>query len=225
MSLFKKSILFLLLINVSQLLGQSSTIRGYIYDADSGEPIVYATVAIENTEFAVNTDANGFYSISDIKEGTYFLICSFTGFDNSRSEITVRRNEVINKTMYLKQSEIQLNEVAVSAQTERAKTEVQISKINVTPKQIKSLPSVGGDADIAQYLQVLPGVVSTGDQGGQIFIRGGSPVQNKILLDGLNIYNPFHSLGFFSVFETELIRNVEVLTGGFNAEYGGRSQP
>jgi CarboxypepD_reg-like domain/TonB-dependent Receptor Plug Domain len=222
MSLFKKSILFLLLINVSQLIGQSSTVRGYIYDADSGEPIVYATVALENTDLAVNTDANGFYSISDIKEGSYFLVCSFTGFDNSRSEIVVRRNEVINKTMYLKQSEIQLNEVAVSAQTERAKSEVQISKISVTPKQIKSLPSVGGDADIAQYLQVLPGVVSTGDQGGQIFIRGGSPVQNKILLDGLNIYNPFHSLGFFSVFETELIRNVEVLTGGFNAEYGGR---
>ena len=73
-----------------------------------------------------------------------------------------------------------------------------------------------------QYLQVIPGVVTTGDQGGQIYIRGGAPVQNKILLDGLNIYNPFHSIGFFSVFETELIRNVEVLTGGFGAEHGGR---
>ncbi len=222
MNLFKKFIALLILTSATTLIGQKNTIRGYVYDADSGEPIVYASVAIDDTELAVNTDANGFYSISDIKEGTYFLTCSFTGFDNSRSEIVVRKNDIINKTMYLKQSEIQLNEVSVSAQKERAKTEVFVSKIIVTPKQIKSLPSVGGDADIAQYLQVLPGVVSTGDQGGQIFIRGGSPVQNKILLDGLNIYNPFHSLGFFSVFETELIRNVEVLTGGFNAEYGGR---
>ncbi len=222
MNLVKFIITSTLLNFTSLLAAQNSTIRGYVYDADNGEPIVYASVTIENTDLAVNTDANGFYSISDVKEGTYFLACSFTGFDNSRSEIVVKRNDVINKTMYLKQSEIQLNEVAVSAQKERAKSEVMISKITVTPKQIKSLPSVGGEADIAQYLQVLPGVVSTGDQGGQIFIRGGSPVQNKILLDGLNIYNPFHSLGFFSVFETELIRNVEVLTGGFNAEYGGR---
>ena len=68
---------------------------------------------------------------------------------------------------------------------------------------------------------VLPGIISTGDQGGQIYIRGGSPVQNKILLDGMTIYNPFHSIGFFSVFETEAIKSAEVLSGGFSAEYGG----
>ena len=76
--------------------------------------------------------------------------------------------------------------------------------------------------DLAQYLSVLPGVVFSGDQGGQLYIRGGSPIQNKILLDGLTIYKPFHSIGFYSVFETEAIRSVDVLTGGFNAEYGGR---
>ncbi len=107
-------------------------------------------------------------------------------------------------------------------QKEQAKSEVQISKLSVTAKQIRSLPSAGGQADIAQYLTVLPGVVFTGDQGGQLYIRGGSPVQNRILLDGMTIFNPFHSIGFYSVFETELIRNVDVLTGGFNADYGGR---
>jgi len=81
---------------------------------------------------------------------------------------------------------------------------------------------VGGQADLAQYLQVLPGVVFTGDQGGQLYIRGGSPVQNKVMMDGMVIYNPFHSIGLFSVFETDIIRNADVYTGGFNAEYGGR---
>ncbi|RME97652.1 MAG: TonB-dependent receptor, partial [Bacteroidetes bacterium] len=99
---------------------------------------------------------------------------------------------------------------------------VQVSKVSVSPDQIRSLPSTGGESDIAQYLTVIPGIIASGDQGGQVFIRGGSPVQNKILLDGLTIYNPFHSIGFFSVFETEAIRSVDVLTGGFNAEYGGR---
>jgi len=76
--------------------------------------------------------------------------------------------------------------------------------------------------DIAQYIQVLPGVIFTGDQGGQLYIRGGSPVQNKMILDGITIYNPFHSIGLFSVIETELIRNADIYTGGFNAEYGDR---
>ncbi|MEL6989386.1 MAG: TonB-dependent receptor plug domain-containing protein, partial [Bacteroidota bacterium] len=128
----------------------------------------------------------------------------------------------IYKQLYLKPSSVQLDVIDVSGRREQKRSSVEISKVTVTPKQIKSLPSAGGAPDIAQYLTVLPGIVSTGDQGGQLYIRGGSPVQNKILLDGMTIYSPFHSLGFFSVFETEIIQSVEVLSGGFNAEYGGR---
>ena len=84
------------------------------------------------------------------------------------------------------------------------------------------VPTIGGEADLAQYMQVIPGVVFTGDQGGQLYIRGGSPIQNKVLLDGMIIYSPFHSIGLFSVFDTDIIRNTDVYTGGFNAEYGGR---
>ena len=84
------------------------------------------------------------------------------------------------------------------------------------------MPAVGGEPDLAQYLQVLPGVIFTGDQGGQLYIRGGAPVHNLTLLDGMVIYNPFHSIGFFSVFDTDIIRNADVYTGGMPAEYGGR---
>src|SRR5690606_36905776 len=99
------------------------------------------------------------------------------------------------------------------------KTEVKMSVTKVTPKEIKSMPSIGGDPDLAQYLQVLPGVTFTGDQGGQLYIRGGSPIQNKVLLDGMIIYNPFHSIGLFSVFDTDIMRNADVYTGGFKDEY------
>ena len=81
---------------------------------------------------------------------------------------------------------------------------------------------MGGQADFAQYLQVVPGVIFTGDQGGQLYIRGGSPIQNKVLLDGMVVYNPFHSIGLLSVFYTDIIRNADVYTGGFGAEYSGR---
>ena len=129
---------------------------------------------------------------------------------------------MIYQKLLLKTEGVKLQSIDITANKQRRTTETQISKIQVSPKQLKALPSVGGVSDIVQYLQVMPGIISTGDQGGQIFIRGGSPVQNKITLDGLTIINPFHFIGSFSVFETEAIQNVDIHTGGFNAEHGGR---
>ena len=115
-----------------------------------------------------------------------------------------------------------LNEFEISSEKENEKTRVGTSVTTITSKEMNRLPTIGAEPDLAQYLQVLPGVTFTGDQGGQLYIRGGSPVQNKVLLDGMIIYNPFHSIGLFSVFDTDVIRNTDVYTGGFGAEYGGR---
>jgi len=206
----------------SMSLAQTGTIRGHIYDKNTGEPIIYSNITLEGTTYGTNSDFDGFFNFSSIPIGTYILKGTYLGYDTTMVDVEVREGKIATKTLYLEESSVNLGVVNISASRETARTEVQISKIQVTPKQIKVLPSTGGDADLVQYLQVLPGVISTGDQGGQLFIRGGSPVQNKILLDGLTIYNPFHSIGFYSIFETEIIRNVEVLTGGFNAEHGGR---
>jgi len=92
----------------------------------------------------------------------------------------------------------------------------------IDPVVINKLPSVG-EPDVAQYLQVIPGVVFTGDQGGQLYIRGGLPVQNKVLMDGICIQNPFHSIGLFSVFDSETMKHADVYSAGFGAEYGGRT--
>lgn len=201
---------------------QNGVIRGNVLDADSGEPISFATVRIADTDLGVNTDLDGLFTIPGLAAGRYTLVVSYLGYDSLAVTVTLSKGEVLSRRLLLKESSIQLQTVDVSASREAARSEVQVSKIMVTPKQIKALPSTGGAADIAQYLPVLPGIIFTGDQGGQLYIRGGSPVQNKILLDGMTIYNPFHSIGMFSVFETEAIRNIEVLTGGFSAEHGGR---
>src|SRR5690606_39893092 len=100
-----------------------------------------------------------------------------------------------------KESSIQLEGVEISAESQEVRTEVKMSVVKLTPKEIKKMPSIGGEPDLAQYLQVLPGVVFTGDQGGQLYIRGGSPIQNLVLMDGMTLYNPFHSIGMFSVFD------------------------
>lgn len=219
----KVAIVFLFVIGICNVsTGQNALVRGNVYDKDSGEAIAFANVYLENTTKGTTTDFDGFYTIADLAPGNYNLIATFLGYDTARVEIVLTRNDIEYTSLYLSESSVTIGVVDISASRQTDRTEVKVSQVSVSKKQIKALPSVGGEPDIAQYLQVIPGVISTGDQGGQLYIRGGSPVQNKILLDGLTIYNPFHSIGFFSVFETELIKNVDVLTGGFGAEYGGR---
>lgn len=201
---------------------QKSDIRGNVYNKITGEPLAFTSVYLEGTSYGAITDNLGFFNISSVAKGDYTLVASYIGFDTVKVAISVRGNQIINKQLVMSESSTLLGEVSVSGKKQQARTEVKISTLTVTPKEIKALPSTGGEADIAQYLQIIPGVISTGDQGGQIYIRGGSPVQNRILIDGMTVYNPFHSIGIFSVFETEVIRSVDVLTGGFPAEYGGR---
>jgi hypothetical protein len=217
------SFLFFNFVFVLSLAAQKGgTVRGNVYDKATGEPILFGTVLLQGTTIGANTDEDGFYSIGNIPPGQYKLVATYIGYDSVAVNITIKENAIITQKLLMQASSIELGVIDVSARKEQAKSDIQVSKITVTAKQIKALPSTGGQTDIAQYLPVLPGIVSTGDQGGQIYIRGGSPVQNRILLDGMTIYNPFHSIGFYSVFETEAIKTVDVLTAGFNAEYGGR---
>jgi hypothetical protein len=198
------------------------SLRGNVFDKETAQPVGFATVRLEGVNLGAISDVNGFFSLSNIPVGQYQLSVSFTGYESYQTPITVKKGEIAYANIYLTESGAKLDEIVISGKKAQSKSEVQVSKITVSPKQIRALPSAGGQSDIAQYLTVLPGVIFTGDQGGQLYIRGGSPVQNRIMLDGMTIYNPFHSIGFFSVYETELIRNVDVLTGGFNADYGGR---
>ncbi|MEM7102699.1 MAG: TonB-dependent receptor [Bacteroidota bacterium] len=212
----------LLLLGTMAFAQGSGDVRGFVYDKDNGEPILFANVYLAGTTFGGTTDVNGFFNISKVPEGKYILTCEYLGYDSTGVEIEVFEGKILNQSLYLSESATDLSIVDVSAKRDEAKRDVRVSVVTVTPKDIKSLPGLGGEPDLAQYLQILPGVIFTGDQGGQLYIRGGSPIQNKILLDGMTIYNPFHSIGFFSVVETDIIRNVDVLTGGFNAQYGGR---
>lgn len=203
-------------------ISQNGIIRGNIFDQETAEPIIFCNVYLEDTNYGTDTDLNGFFSIADVPAGTYNLIGTYIGYDTLSVSITLTANNIAYNRLEMSSSSVKLNTVNISASRQQARTEVQISKLSISQKQIQALPSAGGEPDVIQYLQSLPGVISTGDQGGQLYIRGGSPIQNRILLDGLTIFNPFHSIGFYSVFETELIRNVDVYTGGFGAEYGGR---
>ncbi len=201
---------------------QNAGIKGFIYDKSTGEPVMYATVAVKELGKGAVTDVNGYYVINKLKAGHYNLQITSIGYDTIRESITLGKKQLLSKNYYLKEQSVKLKTVYVSAERQAARTDTKVSVAKVTPQQIKQIPMIGGQPDLAQYLQVLPGVIFTGDQGGQLYIRGGSPIQNKVLLDGMVVYNPFHSIGLFSVFDTDIIQNADIYTGAFGAEYGGR---
>jgi hypothetical protein len=204
------------------LFAQSGTIRGFVYDKSTGEPLIFINVYLEGTQIGASTDVNGYYSISKIPPGDYQLIVQALGYEKISEPVSVKSGQILNKKLYTAPEATTLEMFDVSAEKAEAQNDVKMSVQKITPKEIDKLPSIGGEPDIAQYMQVLPGVIFTGDQGGQLYIRGGSPVQNKVMMDGMIVYNPFHSIGLFSVFDTDIIRNADVYTGGYGAQYGGR---
>jgi hypothetical protein len=202
---------------------QTGVIRGFVYDKKSGEPVIGCNVYLgDGTMYGSPTDVNGYFTVSKVPPGKYILTASTLGFEKFSKPVEILEGRVINDKIYLNELVQNLDEVVISGAKQEMKTQVQTSVIRVTPKQMEKIPNIGSEPDLAQYLQVLPGVIFTGDQGGQLYIRGGAPIQNKVLLDGMIIYNPFHSIGLFSVFDTDIIKQAEVLTGGFGANYGGR---
>lgn len=224
MNYWTRTLFTILLISfqVVYVFSQNATIRGFITDQEDGEPCIYANLYIVGTELGASTDINGFYTITRVPPGEHTLVVTYVGYDSIVQDINVKPGEILSQNFRMQRSSFVLDEAVVSAERQESQTQVLVSRINVTSEQIRQLPSIGSEPDIAQYLQVVPGVTFTGDQGGQLYIRGGSPIQNLVLLDGLVVYNPFHSIGMFSVFDSDIIRNAEIYTGGFNAEYGGR---
>ncbi|MCE3279432.1 MAG: hypothetical protein K0S44_1623 [Bacteroidetes bacterium] len=221
---FNRSLFIFLFILIAKITSaQTGTIRGFVYLKDTGEPMLFTNVILKGTTIGNATDVNGYYSITKIPPGNYtVMIASALGYDTLLLPITIKAGEILNKNLTLVKSNVNLKVVEISAEQEAKQTETSVSVNKIDPIVIKKLPTVGGEPDLAQYLQVLPGVIFTGDQGGQLYIRGGSPIQNKVLLDGMIVYNPFHSIGLFSVFDADIIRNADVYSGGFGAEYGGR---
>lgn len=197
-------------------------IRGFIYNEENGNPVLYSEVMILENEKGSTTDERGLYSIENLEGGEYTLLCTRVGFDTATKKVQVTAGKIKNVNLYISPTTIRMDEVEVTDNRFKKEKTVKISETQVSPKEVSKIPAIGGEPDFAQYLQVLPGVTFSGDQGGNFYIRGGTPVQNKVVMDGMTIYNPFHSIGLFSVFDMDYIRNVDVYTGGFNAEYGNR---
>jgi hypothetical protein len=206
----------------SAIAGQTGTFRGFVLEKENEAPIPYANITLKGTKIGKSSDINGFYQITEIPVGTYTAVFSFLGFETIEVEIKIRKDRITTLKVYMEPATQLLDDVVINVERQEQKTKIMTSVVTLSPKKIQQF-SVGGDPDLVRALQVLPGVITSGDQGGQLYIRGGAPIQNLVLLDGMIIYNPFHSIGFFSVFDTDILQSADVYTAGFGAQYGSRN--
>lgn len=201
------------------LRAQVTDIKGIVYDAKSGQRLAGVTISCNQDNRSTLSNEDGFFAFTGVLEGKVLLIFSKEDYDSNSMEVTASRNisQVLN--IYLNPKIVKTTKIDISVDKKKETSKIETP---IEQGQILKMPSVGGEPDIMQYLQILPGVVFSGDQGGQLYIRGGSPIMNKVTLDGMTIYNPFHSIGLFSIFETDIVKSANVYSAGFGAEYGGR---
>ncbi len=207
-------LLFVLISNA-----QKYTLSGYVSDSKSGEKMISASVYDTISHRGTITNPYGFYSLT-LPAGKVHLVVSFVGYQQIRKDFNLTASQSLNIQL---NPTISLNEVEIIAkkdETQVDKTQMSISEIPINT--IKSLPVIFGEVDVLKTLQLLPGVQSGSEGTSGLYVRGGGPDQNLILLDGVPVYNADHLFGFFSVFNADAIQNVSLIKGGFPARYGGR---
>ena len=222
MNLRKYILLLCVFLIGAAAVAQNAVIKGFTYDESTGETLPYCTIQLMGTSFGALSDVTGAFLINKIPAGTYTVKISQLGYIDLLDTVVISGNATITKRYSISPNSQTLDAVQIVGENTRKEQETRTSVISVTPKDMSKMPAIGGQPDFAQYLQVLPGIISTGDQGGQLYVRGGTPVQNMLLLDGVILFNPFHSIGIFSVFDMDIMSSADVYTGGFGAEFGGR---
>ncbi len=202
-----------------ELHAQKFTVSGYITDSKNGEVLIGANIYDANSFSGTVTNSYGFYSLT-LPQGKVTLTVSYVGYATFQKEITLTKNMAISVEL---EPSVSIGEVLVEGtRSEGGVQSSQMSLVEVPMKTIKNLPSLLGEADIIKTIQLLPGVQSGSEGMSGLYVRGGGPDQNLVLLDGVPVYNVNHLFGFFSVFNPDAIQNVKLIKGGFPAHYGGR---
>jgi hypothetical protein len=217
----KKFLIILLFYSPVAALAQVAFIKGVVRE-HSGDKLPLANILILPDSLTVSTDHEGFFS-ARIATGDKNFIVSYTGFQTLEFRARVRHDTTLSFSLSQRIGE--LKEVTITADRFSNQDIVQSTRSGtntVTQKDIYSIPVLGGEADLIKTLQLLPGTVRGVEGSSDLFVRGGAADQNLVLLDGAPIYNTSHLFGFLSVFNPDMLQQVEAMNGAFPAEYGGR---
>ncbi len=213
----------ILLLNVYQSDAQSSlryTISGYVREEESGESLIGVNIYLPDLLTGTVTNNYGFYSVTLPAADSVKLIFSYVGYAPETIKVNLKNNTELNVNL---RSNILLDEVTVTAdKTEKISESAKMSSIKLQPAQVKNIPSLLGEKDIMKVIQLMPGVQKGTEGTSGIYVRGGGPDQNLIILDDAIVYNATHLFGFFSLFNGDAIKSIEFTKGGFPARFGGR---
>lgn len=201
--------------------GRDATLNGYVVDSTNNETVVGATITVKGTRLGAFTNKSGFFVVKNIPPGKQTVVVTSVGFERREVAMEFSAGESRKVSIALTPKSLLSKEVTVTAQRDEEKRQIDISRVNIPVEQLKQL-RIGGEADVFRSLQYLPGILTSSQISSGLYIRGGSPDQNLVLLDGSTVYNPSHLLGFFSAFNPDAIKDVDLIKGGFPAEFGGR---
>ena len=213
-------ILFVSLSNIAA--GQiNHSFSGSVKSAETGEALIGASILVKELKtVGASTNAYGFYSLT-IPEGTYTLVVQFVGYKTKIDTITLVKDQ--SKNFSLSPELIKVGEVVVTAdRSNKNVTSTEMGSNSLEVHEVKSIPVLLGEKDILKTIQLLPGIQAAGEGSTGFYARGGGIDQNLIVLDEATVYNSSHLLGFLSVFNSDAVKDVKVITGGMPAEYGGR---
>lgn len=194
------------------------TINGYIRDTN-GEVLIGANIYTKNTGQGTSSNAYGFYSLT-LTKGSYTLYYSYMGYKPDSITINLNSNHILN--INLKPEPSTLTGVQITSKGFSELSSLRIGMTRISNHYLKQIPSLSGEPDIIKAIQLLPGIQATGEGLSNFTVRGGNYDQNLIILDEATIYNPSHLLGFFSIFNSDILKNARIYKGTFPAKYGGR---
>lgn len=210
---------FLLVVFASTLYAQKITVSGTVQDAETGEVLIGTNIFDKRAQKGAITNNYGFFSYSS-QQKEVELVFSYVGYESELFFFKLEKDTLIN--IELTPSGLMSEVVIEGERSDPIQESTQMGSVNVPIREIKNLPALMGEVDIFKVIQLLPGVQSGSEGASGLYVRGGSPDQNLILLDGVPVYNASHLFGFFSVFNDGAINNVDLIKGGFPARYGGR---
>jgi len=199
----------------------SVTLSGYIKDKSDGEVLIGATVYIPEIGAGAASNVYGYFSIV-VPEGTYDLAFSYIGYETETLNVDLEESKKMN--IMLSDVGERIEEVVVTAEKKNRNIEsIEMSQAKMPVKMVKKLPAFMGEVDIIKSIQMLPGIQSGGEGSSGLYVRGGGPDENLLLLDEAPVYNASHLMGFFSVFNSDAIKDIQVYKGGIPAQYGGKA--
>jgi len=215
----------LLLLTAAPAFAQYATLSGTVADAETEQAMQGVNVvlkAVGGDQRGIATNAEGGYAFERLLPGDYVLTLSFVGYLAQTDTLTLAFGDQRTYNAQLQPDQELLDEVVVEEERVSTSQEGFAGFERIGISELKRVPMPSVSPDLAGYLLTMPGFVTTGDRGGQLFVRGGTPTQNLMMVDGMVLYQPFHIVGLYSALPADLISNVDVYAGGFGARYGGR---